>query len=573
LVLVSDSHKMVFVHIQKTGGNTVHRLLEERIPDIHTIGPRHEFAIRGRQKMEAWEEYFKFAFVRNPWDRLVSWYTMVTRFQKAGNELWWYVHENSSTFEEFIYNCTDEIEVKEGVCYSFTYNQLDYVTDENGKLLVDFIGRLENFYEDVHEVFDKIGIPLESIPHTNRSEHRHYSEFYTPETEMVVRERFKRDIEYFGYEFERLRPDRGAEPPEKTPAVPRQDEPRKGAVNRRSKNTEAGVWTGRTRKDGIPQRPGRLFVCGCDAIGTTALANYLNRHPEILIPQESPRRPQKGDISLNFPTFEGILDLPLPKNLASDDHGKRLAAHRTASLTNKDLTKLRWIGLHDPDYARHLESIAGRNPGARFMVVYRSIEEVARSQQKDADDGFEQAVKAWNRTLQRVRRFIRDSLMPRVLLISYNDFRYRPEAVVPLISRFLALEFDELPVAEETLRPGKESLEKALGEEGKASIQKHANRVAEAWILDRIDKQWEEPSLYAQETSKAALAAYLDASEAKTWLLQQQVKQLERDTEGARQSSDQLQSSRTHKLVNKLIDIRSRIGDRRQPHKRPEHDA
>jgi hypothetical protein len=51
-----------------------------------------------------------------------------------------YVYDNSSTFEEFIRNCTDEIGYAEGVHYSFAYDQLDYVTDKNGNLLVDFIG-------------------------------------------------------------------------------------------------------------------------------------------------------------------------------------------------------------------------------------------------------------------------------------------------------------------------------------------------------------------------------------------------------------------------------------------------
>ncbi len=202
-MLVSDSHKLVFVHIQKTGGVTVHGLLRERIPDLRNIVARHEFARRGMAELDDWDEYFKFAFVRNPWDRLVSWYTMVTTFDKAGNELWRYVHDNSSTFEEFIHNCTGEVKIRKGVYYSFAYNQLDYVTDEHGNLLVDFIGQLENFDEDIQEVFRRIGLELETVPHHNRSGHRHYSTFYTPETEMIVRERFKRDIEYFGYEFER----------------------------------------------------------------------------------------------------------------------------------------------------------------------------------------------------------------------------------------------------------------------------------------------------------------------------------------------------------------------------------
>jgi chondroitin 4-sulfotransferase 11 len=206
-VLVSDNRKLVFVHIQKTGGSTVHRLLEGSISDIYRVGARHQFAIRGMNEIEGWEEYFKFAFVRNPWDRLVSWYAQIRRAQKEGkrpqNKLWRYVHDNSSNFEEFIYNCTAEIEIDEGVYYSFTYNQLDYVTDKNGNLLVNFIGRLENFEKDVGEVFARIGIELKTVPRKNPSAHKHYSVYYTPETETIVRERFKRDIEYFGYEFVR----------------------------------------------------------------------------------------------------------------------------------------------------------------------------------------------------------------------------------------------------------------------------------------------------------------------------------------------------------------------------------
>src|SRR5215216_1616703 len=150
-VFVSDSRKVVFVHIQKTGGITVDRLLNERIPDLRLVGTRHGFASLGMDELDDWDEYFKFAFVRNPWDRLVSWYSMVTTMPKDGNELWRYVHDNSSTFEEFIYNCTDEVEIKDGVHYSFAYNQLDYVTDDHGNLLVDFIGRLENFDNDIQE--------------------------------------------------------------------------------------------------------------------------------------------------------------------------------------------------------------------------------------------------------------------------------------------------------------------------------------------------------------------------------------------------------------------------------------
>src|SRR5215212_3725330 len=422
-VFVSDSRKVVFVHIQKTGGITVDRLLNERIPDLRLIGARHGFASLGMDELDDWNEYFKFAFVRNPWDRLVSWYSMVMTMPRDGNELWRYVHDNSSTFDEFIHNCTDEVEIKDGGHYSFAYNQLDYVTDDHGNLLVDFIGRLENFEKDIQEVFRSIGFELEAVPHENRSGHRHYSTFYTPDTELIVSERFKRDIEYFGYEFE------------------------------------------------SPRKSGPLFVCGCDRSGTMALANYLNRHPKILICQESSEATQQEEITLDLSTFERMLD-PLPQepgDSALHNDGNRLIKPPAELLANRDPSRLQWIGATNSDYLMRMESVAGNNPGARFIVVYRPIEEVAESwepeeayERQNSNAGFGRAVKTWNRGLQGTRRFIRDSLVPRVLLISYHDFLYRTETVEPLISRFLELEFDEsatADLADETLQPERESFE------------------------------------------------------------------------------------------------------------------
>ena len=229
-MLLSDRRKVLFVHIQKTGGETVAEILTKHAPDIRPLGAKHEFASFGKLKLgAAWNDYFKFAFVRNPWDRLVSWYSMIrqaTRISRLGallssrkrshlqqrvsNPLWRYLYENCSSFEEFIKNCTGQVEVPEGALrarrtlYSFAYNQLDYLEDGNGSILVDFIGRFENFPEDLHAFAMKAGIQLGRITHANVSVHRHYSIYYTSELEKIVRERFARDIEYFGYDFERL---------------------------------------------------------------------------------------------------------------------------------------------------------------------------------------------------------------------------------------------------------------------------------------------------------------------------------------------------------------------------------
>jgi hypothetical protein len=547
----------------------VQRVLQERIPDLRRILMRHEFASRGMQELDNWNNYYKFAFVRNPWDRLVSWYSMVTalpNIPKTGNALWRYARENSSTFEEFIYNCTDEVEIKEGVRYSFAYNQLDYVTDEHGDLLVDFIGRVENIAEDLQKVLRRIGLKLETVPHDNPSDHRHYSTFYAPDTEMIVRERFKRDIDYFGYEFER------GDTPEDTASTEKISVSlRQSGVTVRANGgpqvTRAGIRAG-TPKEEPPRKPGLLFVCGCDKGGTTALANYLNRHPEILVCQESSETIQQGEVSLDLTTVEGTFSLG-PKETEDSDGGGRLVMRHAESLAKTDPARLRWIGATNSDYMRRMESVAANNPGARFIVMYRPIEEVAESREvkgvdaQNSNNGFEQAVQTWNRGLQGTRRFIRDSLVPRVLVLSYHDFLYRTEAVVPLISRFLEVEFDEsatLEWADEHLQFEKgRRPEERLEQEKRSLIQKQANRSAEAWILDRIDKQWTKPALYVQESSMAALATSLDEMEAKTWRLQQRVKELERDIKLRRRRFKQLKSSRTWRLLNRISGIRAKI--------------
>ena len=90
----------------------------------------------------------------------------------------------------------------------------------------------------------------------------------------------------------------------------------------------------------------------------------------------------------------------------------------------------------------------------------------------------------------------------------------------------------------------------------------HANRAAEAWILDRIEKQWAKPGLYTQRTSKSALATSLEEAEARTWRLQEKVRELERDMERRRRRSKQLQSSKTWKLLDRISSIRTRIAAR-----------
>lgn len=164
----------------------------------------------------AWDNTFKFCFVRNPWSRYVSnWHWLTRTGQRTGwADRGWKGVDGEITFEDFVHQVGD---VYDRPVRRYQHdkwhmrNQIEHISDNQGNLMVDFIGRVENVEEDFATACNKVGLPDVTLPHLNhvgyhqgqdRTPQPHYSAHYTPELVELVRQRAKADIEAFEYEFE-----------------------------------------------------------------------------------------------------------------------------------------------------------------------------------------------------------------------------------------------------------------------------------------------------------------------------------------------------------------------------------
>ena len=125
-------------------------------------------------------EYFKFAVVRNPWERMVSWYcyTFPTISQKVDKDHFFKKAFNQNVLPMKAY--------------------LDY----NGKNQMDYVIRYENLSQQLVDVCKKIDIPFNKFEATNVSKHPHYSHFYDDKILYEIENLYREDIREFNYEFE-----------------------------------------------------------------------------------------------------------------------------------------------------------------------------------------------------------------------------------------------------------------------------------------------------------------------------------------------------------------------------------
>jgi len=228
-MIVSTNPPFLFTHIPKTAGTSIEESLFHYQDFEYATSP-HNIMQQYKDYLprELFDSMFKFCFVRNPWDLMVSSYK-------------YWIRQNSidMTFDEWIdwRYCGGVIgDMSDRVKYigddptqtvaTDTFSRLAvafymnrtpqalFMVDESGNYLVDYIGRYEHIKEDFDFIIDHLKLTDCYLPHSNTSQLKDndpedYRGWYNEKTKKIIESRFALDIELFGYTFDGKSPHPG----------------------------------------------------------------------------------------------------------------------------------------------------------------------------------------------------------------------------------------------------------------------------------------------------------------------------------------------------------------------------
>ncbi|MDB5973192.1 MAG: Sulfotransferase family [Hydrocarboniphaga sp.] len=209
-MIISHKHQYIFFAIPKTGTHSVRQALrlhagdqdleqvglfvQKRFPFPEFAGIRHGH-ISARQIRPVlgdatFNQYLKFAFVRNPYERFVSYCAFMTR---SGDE---FKIEPRAVMKHVI--SSDGL-----LAHLLCRPQHEFIVDDTGHVAMDYVGRNETMQLSYDIITDRLGLPKETLTRANSSEHRPWPEYYDRDLIDSVGKIYRRDLELFGYEFDR----------------------------------------------------------------------------------------------------------------------------------------------------------------------------------------------------------------------------------------------------------------------------------------------------------------------------------------------------------------------------------
>jgi hypothetical protein len=212
-MIVSHRHRFIFAAVPKTGTHSVRQALREHLDDadVEQVGlfvnkrfPWEDLAairhghlalreVRPHLGAEAFDSYFKFAFVRNPFDRFVSYCAFMLR---GGDD---FAQRPREAMRHFLFAAPPEHHI-------LFQSQASLLVDDDGEtLLADAVGRVEDMQSSYDAICARIGIASRPLDRVNSSTHGDYRQYYDRALIDGVAARYAQDLELFGYGFEGLK--------------------------------------------------------------------------------------------------------------------------------------------------------------------------------------------------------------------------------------------------------------------------------------------------------------------------------------------------------------------------------
>jgi hypothetical protein len=194
-----DEYKCIFIHIPKTAGlSIVNSLFGEMKQPSHFPLIRYQLLFTETEYLN----YYKFAFVRNPWDRAVSAYTFlmeggISNFDK---EFAFNILSKYKSFDDFVRNWCTESNIFQMAHF---IPQYAYVTEPDGSFKLDFLGRFENLQDDFDHICKQLKISrMLERKNITTGRKKDFRVYYTPQSAEIIGRLYAKDIELFGYKFE-----------------------------------------------------------------------------------------------------------------------------------------------------------------------------------------------------------------------------------------------------------------------------------------------------------------------------------------------------------------------------------